>query len=98
MQIQNPLDQDAVKKGVEDVGEDLLDELPGLTPGQAIIAGDSVNTPFLSRIRNRYTDHDAESLEATKLWQESWKEQQREPDGVAEPEDEEGAEDREEVL
>jgi len=53
MQIQNPLDQDAVKKGVEDVGEDLLSELPGLTPGQAIIAGDSVNTPFLARIRER---------------------------------------------
>ncbi|TQQ82987.1 ATP-binding protein [Halonotius terrestris] len=98
MQIQNPLDQDAVKKGVEDVGEDLLDELPGLTPGQAIIAGDSVNTPFLSRIRNRYTEHDAESLEATKLWQESWKEQQREPDGMAEPEDEEGASNRDQPL
>lgn len=26
-------DQDAVKKGVEDVGEDLLSALPGLTPG-----------------------------------------------------------------
>jgi len=98
MQIQNPLDQDAVKKGVEDVGEDLLSELPGLTPGQAIIAGDSVNTPFLTRIRERHTEHEAESLEATKLWQQNWEEQRREPDGVAEPEDEEGVEDREERL
>jgi DNA helicase HerA-like ATPase len=98
MQIQNPLDQDAVKKGVEDVGEDLLDELPGLTPGQAIIAGDSVNTPFLSRIRNRYTEHDAESLEATKLWQKSWDDRQKEPEGVAEPEDEDGVEDRGQPL
>jgi len=98
MQIQNPLDQDAVKKGVEDVGEDLLSELPGLTPGQAIIAGDSVNTPFLARIRERYTEHEAESLEATKLWQQNWEEQQREPDGVAEPEDEEGVEDRDQPL
>lgn len=98
MQIQNPLDQDAVKKGVEDVGEDLLSELPGLTPGQAIIAGDSVNTPFLTRIRERHTEHEAESLEATKRWQQNWKEQQRGPDGVAEPEDEEGAENRDQPL
>jgi DNA helicase HerA-like ATPase len=98
MQIQNPLDQDAVKKGVEDVGEDLLSELPGLTPGQAIIAGDSVNTPFLTRIRERHTEHEAESLEATTRWQQNWKEQQRGPDGVAEPEDEEGAENRDQPL
>ena len=98
MQIQNPLDQDAVKKGVEDVGEDLLDELPGLTPGQAVIAGDSVNTPFLARIRERYTEHEAESLEATELWQEAWKQQGQEPDGVAEPADEEGVEDRDAPL
>lgn len=98
MQIQNPLDQDAVKKGVEDVGEDLLSELPGLTPGQAIIAGDSVNTPFLARIRERYTKHEAESLEATKLWQQNWKKEEREPDGMAEPEDEEGVEDRDQPL
>lgn len=98
MQIQNPLDQDAVKKGVEDVGEDLLSELPGLTPGQAIIAGDSVNTPFLTRIRERHTKHDAESLEATKLWQKNWKKGEKEPDGVAEPEDEEGVENRDQPL
>jgi len=98
MQIQNPLDQDAVKKGVEDVGEDLLSELPGLTPGQAIIAGDSVNTPFLARIRERHTEHEAESLEATELWQQSWEERQREPDGVVEPEDEQGAENRDQPL
>jgi DNA helicase HerA-like ATPase len=98
MQIQNPLDQDAVKKGVEDVGEDLLSELPGLTPGQAIIAGDSVNTPFLARIRGRYTEHEAESLETTDRWLENWEERDREPDGVAEPEDEEGADNRDQPL
>lgn len=99
MQIQNPLDQDAVKKGVEDVGEDLLSELPGLTPGQAIIAGDSVNTPFPARIRERYTTHEAESLPATEEWQKTWEaNHRRQTDGVAEPEQEEGAEDREQRL
>ncbi|WP_248896123.1 ATP-binding protein [Haloplanus halobius] len=99
MQIQNPLDQDAVKKGVEDVGEDLLSELPGLTPGQAIIAGDSVNTPFPARIRERYTTHEAESVPATEEWQKTWKaNHRRQTEGVADPEQEEGAEDRDARL
>lgn len=99
MQIQNPLDQDAVKKGVEDVGEDLLSELPGLTPGQAIIAGDSVNTPFPARIRERYTTHGAEGLDATDEWQKTWrKNNDIEVDGMADPDQEEGAEDRDQRL
>ncbi|MFB6217438.1 MAG: ATP-binding protein [Candidatus Aenigmatarchaeota archaeon] len=99
MQIQNPVDQDAVRKGVEKVGEDLLSELPGLTPGQAIVAGDSVNTPFLARIRERYTSHGAESLDATEHWQKTWRQNQvRETEGVGEPEREEGAEDRDQRL
>lgn len=99
MQVQNPVDQDAVRKGVEEVGEDLLEELPGLTPGQAVIAGDSVNTPFLARIRERYTTHEAESLEATKQWRNTWQQHhERETDGVADPDTEEGEENREERL
>ncbi|MFB1063324.1 ATP-binding protein [Natrinema sp. H-ect4] len=98
MQIQNPLDQDAVKKGVEDVGEDLLSELPGLTPGQAVIAGDSVNTPFLAQIRERYTEHEAESLPATKRWSEAWESRETEPQGIAEADQEEGLENRDDLL
>ena len=32
MQIQNPTDQDAIKRSVETAGEDVLRELPGLRP------------------------------------------------------------------
>lgn len=99
MQIQNPLDQDAVKRGVEDVGEDLLSELPGLTPGQAIIAGDSVNTPFPARIRERYTTHEAESVPATEEWQKTWrKNNEIQVEGRADPDQDEGAENREQRL
>jgi hypothetical protein len=94
MEIQNPNDQDAVKRGVEDVGEDLLSELPGLTPGQAVIAGDTVNTPFMADIRERVTDHDAESLEATEKWSKAWQRKNSEPEGRRDPYNEEGVEDR----
>ncbi|KXB06898.1 hypothetical protein AKJ52_01335 [candidate division MSBL1 archaeon SCGC-AAA382C18] len=98
MQIKNPTDQEAVRRSVEGVGEDLLSELPGLTPGQAVVSGDSVNTPFLCRIRERHTEHGAESLETTRIWREEWQKLDREPDGLAEPEVEEGTEDRDETL
>jgi DNA helicase HerA-like ATPase len=98
MEIQNPNDQDAVKRGVEDVGEDLLSELPGLTPGQAVIAGDTVNTPFMADIRERVTDHDAESLEATEKWSKAWQRKNSEPEGRRDPYNEEGVEDRDSPL
>lgn len=78
MQIQNPNDQQAIRQSVESAGEDILDELPGLTTGQAVIAGDAMNTPVLTRIRDRHTRHGAESLAATQEWRDSWETYQRE--------------------
>jgi DNA helicase HerA-like ATPase len=86
MQIQNPNDQQAIRQSVESAGEDVLDELPGLTPGQAVIAGDSMNTPVLARIRKRHTRHGAESLAATQEWRNSWEEHREEQErGVTDP-------------
>ncbi|WP_435077173.1 ATP-binding protein [Halococcus sp. AFM35] len=73
MQIQNPNDQQAIRQSVESAGEDVLDELPGLTPGQAVIAGDAMNTPVLTRIRKRHTKPGGQSLDATNEWRDSWK-------------------------
>ena len=39
MRIVNPVDQSSIAGSVESVGRDLLDELPSLTKGQAVIAG-----------------------------------------------------------
>jgi DNA helicase HerA-like ATPase len=86
MQIQNPNDQQAIRQSVESAGEDVLDELPGLTPGQAVIAGDAMNTPVLTRIRERHTRHGAESLDATEEWRGSWQEWHEEQNrGVVDP-------------
>lgn len=77
VQIQNPNDQDAIRQSVEAAGEAVLQELPGLTPGQAVIAGDAVNTPVLCRIRERQTTHGAESPEATTAWRDAWDQRER---------------------
>jgi DNA helicase HerA-like ATPase len=68
LRIVNPIDQARVAESVETVGRDLLRELPSLTKGQAIIAGQAVNTPILCRIRSRHTRHGAESIDAPKEW------------------------------
>lgn len=69
MRIVNPIDQARVAESVESVGRDLIAELPALTKGQAIVAGASVNTPVLVRVRKRLTRHGAEDPNAPERWQ-----------------------------
>lgn len=69
LRIVNDLDQRRVAESVETVGRDLLAELPALTKGQAIVAGEAVSTPVLCRVRPRFTPHGAESKDAPADWQ-----------------------------
>ncbi|MEJ2569842.1 MAG: ATP-binding protein [Anaerolineales bacterium] len=68
LRIVNPIDQARVAESVETVGRELLRELPALTKGQVIVAGEAVNTPVLCRVRSRHTPHGAESPDAPALW------------------------------
>jgi DNA helicase HerA-like ATPase len=68
MRIVNPIDQDTIAKSVEGAGRQLLDELPALTKGQAIICGVAVNTPVMCRIRPRITEHGGETFDAPNEW------------------------------
>lgn len=79
MKIQNPTDQQAIEQSVEAAGEDVLDELPGLTPGQAVLSGDAMNTPVLVRIRERRTEDAGESISAVEGWTDAYDSRQREP-------------------
>lgn len=53
MKITNPKDQRAVLEASERATEDLMNNLPGLSPGEAIITGDVVKVPVMVTIRNR---------------------------------------------
>ncbi|HVG38552.1 MAG TPA: ATP-binding protein, partial [Pyrinomonadaceae bacterium] len=68
MRIVNPIDQDTVAKSVEGAGRQLLDELPSLTKGQAVISGVGVNTPVMCRVRERWTRHGGETFDAPAVW------------------------------
>ncbi|OGO06629.1 MAG: hypothetical protein A2Y73_06940 [Chloroflexi bacterium RBG_13_56_8] len=77
MRIVNPVDQSRVAESVESVGRDLLRELPALSKGQVIIAGASVNTPVLVRVRERLTRHGAENPDAPEEWMQYFSEENR---------------------
>ncbi len=70
MRIVNEVDQQSVGSAVEGVGRELLDNLPALSKGQAIISGAAVNTPVICRVRQRVTPHGGESKDAPAEWRD----------------------------
>src|SRR5438270_5344033 len=68
MRVVNPKHQDTVAKSVEGAGRQLLQELPALTKGQAVISGVGVNTPVMCRVRERITRHGGETFDAPSEW------------------------------
>ncbi len=70
MKIINPADQDNIKQSVESVTADLLDELPSLTTGQAVVVGSAINTPVTVSIRERYTRPGGSSSNAPREWKD----------------------------
>jgi hypothetical protein len=68
MRIVNPADQENIRSSVESIGRDMIEELPGLTKGQALVAGVSINSPVLIRVRERLTAHGGVSKDAPMEW------------------------------
>jgi uncharacterized protein len=78
MRIVNEVDQKSVATAVEGVGRDLLNNLPALSKGQAIVAGSAINTPVICRVRQRITPHGGESKDAPLEWSRHFEEEARE--------------------
>ncbi len=55
MRITNPQDQNAVASSSERLGETLLNDLPGLNTGEAVIVGEMTRAPIMARIKKRTT-------------------------------------------
>ena len=53
MQLTNPDDQHAVQKASEAISAELLDDLPGLNKGEAIVLGQLTRIPVMVRISGR---------------------------------------------
>lgn len=68
MRVVNPIDQNTIASAVESASRDILDELPSLSKGQAVVTGSSMNAPVLCRVRPRLTRHGGQSMDAPDEW------------------------------
>ncbi|HMK48230.1 MAG TPA: ATP-binding protein [Methanocella sp.] len=73
MRIINHADQEQIASSIESMSRELLNELPALAKGEAIISGVSINTPVLIKIRERTTRHGGISRDAPEEWHTEWK-------------------------
>ncbi len=73
MRIINPVDKSQIAASIESMSQDILDELPALAKGEAIISGVAINTPTLVKIRARLTEHGGISRDAPEEWSTYWK-------------------------
>lgn len=72
MRIINPVDQAQIASSIESMSREILDELPGLAKGEAIISGIGINAPVMVRIRKRLTEHGGVSRDAPAEWASEW--------------------------
>jgi DNA helicase HerA-like ATPase len=77
LRITNSADQKSIRDTVEAASEDLIRDLPGLTPGQAVVCGPCVKTPVMVKIRQRLTRHGGESFNVSQVNIEAWEEAAR---------------------
>jgi DNA helicase HerA-like ATPase len=72
MRIINPADKNQIAASIESMSQDILEELPALAKGEAIISGVAINTPTMVRIRARLTEHGGISRNAPEEWAAYW--------------------------
>mgnify|MGYP005832695411 FL=1 len=72
MKIINPVDQTQIASSIETLSREVLEELPSLARGEAIVSGVAINTPVMAGIRQRLTRHGGISRDAPEEWAAGW--------------------------
>jgi hypothetical protein len=75
MRIVNPIDQDYIRKSAESITDDIINDLPSLARGEAIVCGSAVNCPMHIKIRKRETKCGGPNLDIVNAWEEKVKEE-----------------------
>lgn len=65
MRLTNPVDQNAVRKASESMTDDLLEDLPGLNIGEAIITGELTRVPAMVDISGRESAEGGSDIDLT---------------------------------
>jgi len=78
LRIVNPVDQRTISESSEAFSEPLLENLPGLNVGEAVIVGPIVKTPVIVKVRQRETKHGGMDLPIVELLRRAKEEAMRE--------------------
>jgi len=68
MKIVNPSDQEYIRQSIESITEDIVKDLPGLSRGEAVVAGSAIKMPVLVKIRPRETAIGGSDLDIVGMW------------------------------
>jgi hypothetical protein len=71
MRITNPEDQAAVASSSERLGQTLLEDLPGLDKGEAVIVGEMTRAPIMAKIRKRTTREGGSDIDVVSKMKEA---------------------------
>ncbi len=73
LRITNPLDQRAILESSESISESMLQDLPSLNIGEAVLTGEFVRIPTIVRIRKRETKEGGGDIDLLSLLEQSRK-------------------------
>lgn len=71
MKLTNPEDQDAIRRSSERMSHELIDDLPGLNVGEAVIVGDVTQVPVMIKVRQRKTREGGSDIPVSSLLKEA---------------------------
>ncbi len=71
MRVTNPIDQNAILQSSENITESLMEDLPSLDTGEAIIVGEIVKMPVIIKVRDRETKPGGSDIDIISLLKEA---------------------------
>ncbi len=73
MRLTNPVDQGYVKKLLPDTLGSLIDKMPSLKQGEALLVGESIILPSIVQIDRCTPEPSSNDIPYWELWKEEWK-------------------------
>ena len=80
LMITNPLDQKAVLESGESISQAVIDDLPSLNVGEAVLVGEFVKIPVVTKIRERETREGGGDVDIVALLREAREERRKKTD------------------
>lgn len=71
LRVTNPMDQRAIEESCESVSESIINDLPSLNTGEAVLVGEFVRFPVIVKVRRRETREGGGDVDILPLMKES---------------------------